>query len=62
MAARTLRLFASGCCFVISACATGSRHVEPFRDVSCLGRAPVSLADAIAAVETSLHQKVIDAE
>lgn len=62
MAVDKLKFFAIGCCFLLEACATGSRHVEPYRDVSCLGRAPVALADAIAAVETSLHQKVIDAE
>ena len=36
--------------------------MEPYRDVACLGRAPVRLADAIAAAEASLHQTVIDAE
>jgi uncharacterized membrane protein YkoI len=62
MAADKLKLLAIGFCFVLGACATGPRHVEPFRDVSCLGRAPVRLADAIAAAETSLRQRVIDAE
>ena len=62
MAADMLKVFAIGFCLVLGGCGTGSRHVEPFRDVSCLGRAPVSLADAIAGAETSLHQNVVDAE
>jgi hypothetical protein len=62
MGADKLKFSAIGLCFVLGACATGPRHVEPFRDVSCLGRAPVGLADAIAAAETSLDQKVVDAE
>lgn len=62
MAAHKLKVLAIGCCFLLGACATGSGHVEPYRDVSCLGRAPVTLADAIAAAEASLHQEVIDAE
>lgn len=53
---------AIGLSFALGGCATASRHVEPYRDVSCLGRAPVRLAEAIAAAEASLHQKVIDAE
>lgn len=49
-------------CMLVGGCATGSRHVEAARDVSCIGRAVVPLADAIAATEATLHQPVIDAE
>ena len=47
---------------LIGGCATGSHHVEPVQDLSCIGRAAVTLADAIAATEATLHQPVIDAE
>ena len=62
MTADQLKALVIGSCLFLGACATGPRHVEPYRDVSCLGRAPVSLADAIAAVEASLHENVVDAE
>jgi uncharacterized membrane protein YkoI len=57
-----LKFLAMGCCFAIGGCATSPRHIEPYRDVSCFGRAAIPLVDAIAAAETSLHQTVIDAE
>jgi hypothetical protein len=62
MATGKLKVLAIGCCFAALGCATPSTHVEPYRDVSCLGHAAVSLVDAISAAETSLHQRVIDAE
>jgi uncharacterized membrane protein YkoI len=55
-------LAAIGCCIVLAACATAPVHVEPYRDISCVSRAPISLAQAIAAAEDSRGQTVIDAE
>ena len=47
---------------LIGGCATEYHHVEGAGDASCIGRAAVRLADAIAATEATLHQPVIDAE
>lgn len=49
-------------CFLVGACATSPLHVEPSRDIACLQRAALPLADAIEAVEKSPGQTVIDAE
>ena len=62
MAARKLKFLTVGCCLMVGGCATGPSHVEPYKDISCLGRAAISLADAIAAAEASLDQRVVDAE
>jgi len=57
-----LKLSAIGCLLALTGCATGPYHIEPYRDVSCLGHAAIPLSDAITAAETSLGQKVVDAE
>ena len=49
-------------CVFTGGCATGSHQVELTKDVSCIGRATVPLANAIAATEAALHLPVIDAE
>ena len=49
-------------CILMGGCATDSHQAEPTREVSCIGRATVPLANAIAAVEAALHLPVIDAE
>ena len=45
----------------LAGCATPG-HVEPYRDVSCLGMTHVSLIQAIEAAERSRGIRVIDAE
>jgi len=64
MTAEKLKVIAVAvaCGLLIGGCTTGPGHLEPSRDVSCVGRAAIPLADAIAATETKLHQPVIDAE
>ena len=56
MAARKLKFLLVGCCLMVGGCATAPGHVEPYKDVSCLGRAAISLADAIAAAEAPLNR------
>lgn len=59
---RYLNILILGGLLAIAGCATSGRHVEPYRDVACFGRAKIALAEAIAAAEQSIGQMVVDAE
>src|SRR5688572_4836595 len=46
----------------LAGCATPAWHAEPYRDLSCVAMADVSLAEAIEAAEETHGLRVIDAE
>jgi len=46
----------------IAGCASGFSHIEPYRDVSCFGRAKVSLLNAILAAESFRGERAVDGE
>ena len=62
MAALKRKLLTVLCCLVVGGCTTARDHIEPYKNISCLGRAAISLADAIAAAEAAANQRVVDAE
>jgi uncharacterized membrane protein YkoI len=56
------RILMGGLLLGIASCTTASFHIEPFRDVSCFGRAPVTLLNAILAAESFRGERTIDGE